>query len=117
MTRAEPINIQTQITITARAFGIKPQDITGPSKRQKFVQPRKSVWLTLICEPIGFNPDGTPIYRSLPAIARHFNDRDHTTVLYGVRTLSAELYGTHPKASLAEIRQSVQAARQMGIAA
>lgn len=108
--------LQTHIHQTAKAFGIKPQDLTGPSKRQKFVQPRKSVWLTLICEPIGFK-NGQPIYRSLPAIARHFNDRDHTTVLSGVRTLSAELYGTHPKASLAEIREAVQAARMVREAA
>ena len=111
------MNIHHQIHITAKFHGIKPQDLTGPSKRQKFVRPRKLLWLDLVCDPKAHAPDGTPIYRSLPQIAREFDDRDHTTVLYGVRAIAAELYGTHPKASLAEIREAVQAARMVREAA
>jgi ATPase involved in DNA replication initiation len=55
------------------------------------------------------NTDGTPIYRSLPQIARYFSDRDHTTVLYGVRSIASKLYGTPVKARLDEIRKAVQA--------
>ena len=111
------MNIQAQITITAKFHGITPRDLTGPSKRQKFVRPRKLLWLDLVCEPKAYRPDGTPVYRSLPQIAREFDDRDHTTVLYGIRAIARELYGTQAKASLAEIRERVHAARQMGIAA
>ncbi len=105
------MNIQAHIHQTAQTFGLKPQDLTGPSKEQKHVMPRHRLWLTLLCEPIDHKPDGSPVYRSLPAVARFFDDRDHTTVLYGARRASAELYGTPPKATLAEIREAVNNAR------
>ena len=113
------MNIQSHILQTAQTFGITCQDLTGPSKEQKHVMPRHRLWLTLLCEPIDHKPDGSPVYRSLPAVARFFDDRDHTTVLYGARRAASEIYGTPPKATLAEIRGAVQAARsgQMEIAA
>lgn len=111
------MNIQSHILQTAQTFGLTPQDLTGPSKAQKHVRPRKLVWLNLVCAPIAFNPDGSAVYRSLPQIARWFDDRDHTTVLYGVRTLAAELYGTPAKATLAQIREAVNNARMVREAA
>lgn len=109
MTRTDHTSITRHIAMTAKFHGVQFEDVTGESKAQRFVRPRKAVWLDLICEEIGRKPDGSPVYRSLPAIARHFSDRDHTTVLYGVRSLSTELYGTAPKAPVAEIRERHQA--------
>ena len=109
MTRTDHPSITYHIAMTAKFHGVRFQDVTGESKAQKFVQPRHLVWLDLICEPIGHKADGTPIYRSLPAIAKHFSDRDHTTVLAGVRAMSAELFGTPRKATLDEIREARQA--------
>jgi chromosomal replication initiation ATPase DnaA len=104
MMRTEHLPIARHIAIAAKYHGVRPADVTGESKAQKFVRPRKAVWLDLICETIGRRADGSPIYRSLPAIARHFSDRDHTTVLAGIRALSAQLYGTDARAPVAEIR-------------
>lgn len=109
MTRTDHTSIHNHIALTAKFHGVLELDVTGESKAQRFVRPRKLCFLALICEVIGHKADGTPIYRSLPQIARHFSDRDHTTVLYGVRSISAELYGTDPRATLAEIRKAVQA--------
>jgi len=109
LTRTDHTSITRHIALIAKFYGVQFHDVTGESKAQRFVRPRKAVWLDLICEEIGRKADGTPVYRSLPAIARHFSDRDHTTVLYGVRSLSTELYGTAPKAPVAEIRKAVQA--------
>ena len=109
MTRTNHLTVQAQIALHAALHRVKPNDITGESKAQRYVIPRKLCFLALVCEVIGHKPDGTPIYRSLPQIARHFSDRDHTTVLYGVRSIASQLYGTPRKATLAQIREVVQA--------
>jgi len=117
MTRSDHINLHHHIALYAALHGVTVSEITGESKAQKYVQPRHMVWLDLICEPIGHKADGTLIYRSLPAIARQFSDRDHTTVLAGVRAMSAELYGTHKKARLDAIREAVQVGQRKALAA
>ena len=114
--RTDHISVYNHIAIYAAFWQVKPSDIIGESKCQKFVAPRHMVWLDLISEPIG-HKNGKPIYRSLPVIARYFSDRDHTTVLAGVRAMSAELYGTHKKARLDEIREAIQAVQQGALAA
>ena len=114
--RSDHMNIHNHIALYAAEHGVTVSDITGESKAQKYVQPRHMVWLHLVCEPIG-HKNGKPIYRSLPAIARQFSDRDHTTVLAGVRAMSAELYGTHPKAKLDQIREAVQVVQRKAMAA
>ncbi|MCH9838526.1 hypothetical protein K0U83_22885 [bacterium] len=77
-----------------------------PSKRQKRVAARYGVWLTLWTET------DWKLLDMARTVKRH-----HATVIYGIRKASAELYGTPPKATLAMIRNAVQAARQMEIAA
>jgi chromosomal replication initiation ATPase DnaA len=108
MNRTQHLTVQAQIALHAALHRVKPSDITGESKAQRCVIPRKHCFLALVCEPIGHKADGTSIYRSLPQIARYFSDRDHTTVLYGVRSIASKLYGTPVKATLAEIRKAVQ---------
>ena len=108
MTRTDHTSITRHIALIAKFHGVQFQDVTGESKAQRFVRPRHLVWLDLIREPIGHKANGAPVYRSLPAIAKHFSDRDHTTVLAGVRAISCEIYGTHPKAKLDEIREAIE---------
>ena len=108
MNRTQHLTVQAQIALHAALHRVKPSDITGESKAQRYVFPRKLCFLALVCEVIGHKADGTPIYRSLPQIARYFSDRDHTTVLYGVRSIASKLYGTPVNATLAEIREAVQ---------
>jgi chromosomal replication initiation ATPase DnaA len=84
------LTVQAQIALYAALHRVKPIDITGESKAQRCVIPRKHCFLALVCEVIGHKADGTPIYRSLPQIARYFSDRDHTTVLYGVRSIASK---------------------------
>lgn len=114
------MNAAAHITQLCQQHGISKEDLTGPRKDQVFVGPRHECFLEMLCEVIDTNADGSPVYRSLNQVARHFDDRDHTTVLYGARKASRRLYGTPANASLAEIREAVQAARwagQMGEAA
>jgi chromosomal replication initiation ATPase DnaA len=108
LTRTQHLTVQAQIALYAALHRVTSGDITGESKAQRYVFPRKLCFLALVCEVIGHKADGAPIYRSLPQIARYFSDRDHTTVLYGVRSIASKLYGTPRKASLAEIREAVQ---------
>ena len=117
MTRTQHLTVQAQIALHAALHRVTSGDITGESKAQRYVFPRKLCFLALVCEVIGHKADGAPIYRSLPQIARYFSDRDHTTVLYGARRASAELYGTPPKATLAMIREAVNNARMVREAA
>lgn len=77
-----------------------------PCKRQKRVAARYGVWLTLWTETDW----------KLLDLARTVK-RHHATVIYGIRKAAAELYNTPPKATLAQIRQSVQAARMVREAA
>ena len=109
MNRTNHLTVQAQIALHAALHRVTSGDITGESKAQRYVIPRKLCFLALVCEVIGHKADGAPIYRSLPQIARYFSDRDHTTVLYGVRSIASKLYGTPANATLAEIREAVQA--------
>jgi chromosomal replication initiation ATPase DnaA len=89
LTRTNHLTVQAQIALYAALHRVTSGDITGESKAQRCVIPRKHCFLALVCEVIGHKADGTPIYRSLPQIARYFSDRDHTTVLYGVRSIAS----------------------------
>ena len=60
MTRTNHLTVQAQIALHAALHRIKPSDITGESKAQRYVIPRKLCFLALVCEVIGHKPDGTP---------------------------------------------------------
>lgn len=111
------MNAAAHITYLCQTYGISKEDLTGPSKAKDFVGPRHECFLNMVCEVLDRLPDGTEIYRSLNQIARHFDDRDHTTVLYGARKACRRLYGTREDASLAEMRAAVNAAQAVGLAA
>lgn len=86
--------------------GFSVDVIVTPCKRTKRVTARYGVWLTLWTET------DWKLLDMARTVKRH-----HATVIYGIRKAAAELYGTHPKASLAEIREAVQAARMVREAA
>jgi hypothetical protein len=62
-------------------FGISMLDLNGPRKMQQQTIPRTIAYY--ICKVL--------TGRSLPEIGRRFGNRDHTTVLHGVRKIEALL--------------------------
>lgn len=86
--------------------GLKVEDIIAPCKEHRLMSARHGVWLELWVDT------DWRISEAARTVRRH-----HATFIYGVRKAAERLYGTHPKASLAEIRQSVQAARDGRMAA
>jgi chromosomal replication initiator protein len=69
------------IRSVAARHGLSPDDIRGHCRRRELVSARyEAMWQ--LCQAT--RPDGRP-WLSLPAIARAFDHRDHTTVLYGIR--------------------------------
>lgn len=63
------------INATARLHGLTAADLTGPSRR------RQVAWARGVAMYLARTLTG----RSLQAIGRGFGDRDHTTVLHGIR--------------------------------
>ncbi|MFY0735641.1 helix-turn-helix domain-containing protein [Aurantimonas sp. NFXS3] len=59
----------------AKAYEVKPKEILGPSRDRKIALPRHAFfyWARRLTS------------KSLPQIGRFCGDRDHTTVLHGVR--------------------------------
>jgi len=63
----------------AQHFGISRRDIIASRRTRDVVFPRQvAMYLAKMLTP-----------RSLPEIGRHFGNRDHTTILYGVRKVAA----------------------------
>jgi hypothetical protein len=53
MNRTQHLTVQAQIALHAALHRVKPSDITGESKAQRCVIPRKHCFLALVCEVIG----------------------------------------------------------------
>lgn len=66
-------------TVTADHYGLKRSDLLSRRRVQKIVRPRQVAMY--ICKLI--------TTKSLPEIARAFDGRDHTTVMYAVRKIEA----------------------------
>ena len=65
----------------AKRHGITPEDIVGHDRSHRFTHPRQeAMWLM---REVRLS-DGRQRW-SLPRIAAHLGNRDHTTVLHGVR--------------------------------
>jgi len=84
-------------------YGVEKGAMLGPSKARRPMLARRELYVRLLCLPWRGG------YRSLTQVARIVGKRDHTTVLYGLRQYGAEVLGLAPKASVAEIREAVQA--------
>jgi chromosomal replication initiation ATPase DnaA len=83
-----------------------PEKLTGHGKYRPLVHARQEAWFRILMET-GY---------SYPRIGRITGGFDHTSVLYGVRQYARLMYGTAPKATLAEIRAAWEA-QQLGVAA
>jgi chromosomal replication initiation ATPase DnaA len=88
------------------AHGLTREQMRGWNKTQKHVNARKDLWFRLVIIE----------QWSLPEAGR-MTRKDHTTVLYGLRRYAAEILGTPPKASLAEIREAYHNRAAVGLAA
>lgn len=87
--------------IVADHFELTPDDMTGRSQYLVVARPRQ-IACFLIRE---YRPD-----MSLPAIGRIMGGRDHTTILHGIRTITA-MVDSSPEisASVAAIRKVIEA--------
>jgi hypothetical protein len=70
------ISAKFLVAAFAAERGIEYADLTGPSQLMPLVHQRQDCWAELK----RLRPDLT-----LQAIAKMFDDRDHTTVMYGIR--------------------------------
>ncbi|MEM1019768.1 MAG: helix-turn-helix domain-containing protein, partial [Pseudomonadota bacterium] len=66
-------------TVTADHYGLKRVDLLSRRRTQKIVRPRQVAMY--LCKQI--------TTKSLPEIARAFDGRDHTTVMYAVRKIDS----------------------------
>lgn len=73
---AEPtISIREIIYHVAEKHGVDARDIIGPWRNRRVVAARQEAMY--LCRERTMH--------SLPAIGRHFGNRDHTTILHGIR--------------------------------
>lgn len=82
--------VERLVAEVAETHGVAVADILGRSRSAPFVAARHAVWARLRVNH-GW---------SWPAIGREF-DRDHTTVMYGVRSVLSAAAVTHGTAEVA----------------
>lgn len=69
------------INVVAEHFGVKPEDITSKRRNAEFVQPRQVVMY--LCNKY--------TNHSLANIGKILGKKDHTTVIHGIKKITAEL--------------------------
>lgn len=69
------------INVVAEHFGVKPEDITSKRRNSEYVQPRQVVMY--LCSKYTNN--------SLASIGKILGKKDHTTVIHGIKKITAEL--------------------------
>lgn len=74
---SERVTVPRIISTVASAYGVRRDALTGPSRRQDYVEPR---WIAMALAR-------SLTAASLPRIGRHFGGRDHTSVLHGLRRI------------------------------
>lgn len=79
--RSQPPNLATIIAATAVEFDLHPQLLIGPSRRQEYIAPRHLA--CLLCHEL--------TGASLPMIGRALGNRDHTTIIHGIRGARARM--------------------------
>ena len=70
------------INVVAEHFGVKPEDITSKKRNSEFVQPRQVVMY--LCRELLENT-------SLGNIGKLLGKKDHTTVIHGIRKITADM--------------------------
>lgn len=96
------MNAAAHIAYVTQTYRVSKEALLGPSKAAAVSKPRQELYFRLA------------IVRglSLPQAARLIGDRDHTTVLYGLRRYAARTLGTPAGASLTIIREAWQREQQ-----
>lgn len=79
--KAKEITPTLIINVVAEHFGVKPEDITSKKRNSEFVQPRQVVMY--LCNRFTDN--------SLANIGKILGKKDHTTVIHGVKKITAEM--------------------------
>ena len=88
--------IDTIKDITAKAYGVTKADLESACRKRQFAQPRQyAMYLSRQMTKCSY-----------PQIGRMFGDRDHTTVLFAYRKISAMIAGNEGMAE--ELRQLEQ---------
>lgn len=88
--------IDTIKDVTAKAYGISKQDLESACRKRQFAQPRQyAMYLSRQLTKCSY-----------PQIGRMFGDRDHTTVLFAYRKISAMIASNEGMAE--ELRQLEQ---------
>jgi chromosomal replication initiator protein len=64
------------LVAVSNRFGVTPDLLRGPRRACEIVRPRQIAYLMV--------PELRPDL-SLPAIGRQFGDRDHTTIMHGIK--------------------------------
>lgn len=87
------------IRTVAAYYNMKPEDITGPSRRHEIVVPRQiAIYLTREMTQL-----------SLPQIGDSFGNRDHSTVLYSTKLVERALKESPEMVrAVSDLRQRVQ---------
>lgn len=79
--KAKEITPTLIINVVAEHFGVKPEDITSKRRNSEFVQPRQVVMY--LCNKY--------MEISLANIGKILGKKDHTTVIHGIKKVTAEL--------------------------
>ncbi len=89
-------SLRTITAMSAKYFGLRMSDLTGPSRRRGIVQARATaMYLARLLTG-----------RSLSELGAYFGRRDHTTVLHSVRLIESRLRADPTtKRAIAEIRK------------
>ena len=88
--------IDTIKDVTAKAYGVTKADLESACRKRQFAQPRQyAMYLSRQLTKCSY-----------PQIGRMFGDRDHTTVLFAFRKISAAVAGNEAMAE--ELRQLEQ---------
>lgn len=103
------MNRDEHTAIVCQSHKLTQDDLRGWSKKPPIVAARRELMHRLCVVAwveamrAGADPLKAQFQHSLTSVGTWLR-KDHTTALYAIRTLSAEVYGTRPRASLAEMR-------------
>jgi chromosomal replication initiator protein len=91
-------SLRTILATTARYYGLRMGDLTGPSRRRGIAQARAAA-MYLARELTG---------KSLTELGTYFGRRDHTTVLHSVRLIESRLSSDPAtKQTIADLRKLI----------
>lgn len=93
--------MRTMMIQTAVLYDVPAHRLVSPGKEKRITAARRA-WFFNLAIAAGYSYSEIGLRTGF----------DHTSVMYGVRKRSAELYGTAPKAPLADIRAAYNATNQ-----